>query len=105
LTPDITGLPEGGHTFQEFVTMMRSGKDFDDAHPACPTLGVEGCISSPPFDGDLLQFMPWPIFHNLSDEDLFAIYTYLSAIPCISHGPVGSVPGLPANICQTCPAP
>jgi hypothetical protein len=105
LTPDVTGMPEGGHTFQEFLTIMRTGKDFDHAHPACPTLGVDGCIASPPSDGDVLQVMPWPIFHNMSDNDLLAVYTYLSAIPCISHGPVGSVPGLPANIYQTCPVP
>ena len=35
-------------------------------------------------DGNLLQIMPWPVFNNLSDQDLLAIYTYLSAIPCIT---------------------
>src|SRR6266404_5202091 len=35
LTPDRTGLPEGGHTFGEFVQIIRTGKDFDHLHPAC----------------------------------------------------------------------
>jgi hypothetical protein len=26
LTPDKTGLPEGGHTFREFLEIMRHGK-------------------------------------------------------------------------------
>ena len=37
-------------------------------------------------DGNLLQVMPWPVFNNMSTQDLFAIYIYLSAIPCI-EGP------------------
>jgi hypothetical protein len=37
--------------------------------------------------------MPWPVFHNLTDHQLDAIYEYLSAIPC----QVGS----PANDCET----
>jgi hypothetical protein len=100
LTPDASGLPEGGHTFQEFLTIIRTGHDFDLAHPACPTLGVMGCIASPPFDASLLQVMPWPVYANMSDDDLRAVYEYLSAIPCISHQ--GTV-GLPSNLYQTCP--
>ncbi len=100
LTPDVSGLPEGGHTFQDFLTIIRTGHDFDLAHPACPTLGVMGCIASPPFKASLLQVMPWPVYANMSDDDIRAIYEYLKAIPCISHA--GSV-GLPANVYQTCP--
>jgi len=103
LTPDISGRPIGGATFQEFHAIMRTGHDFDNAHPACPTLGVEGCLASPPgvpFDATLLQVMPWPIFANMSDDDLRAIYEYLSAIPCISHA---GTQGLPAILYQTCP--
>jgi hypothetical protein len=100
LTPDTSGLPEGGHTFAEFLTIIRTGHDFDAAHPACPTLGVMGCIASPPFNATLLQVMPWPVQGYMSDDDLQAVYEYLSAIPCISHK--GSV-GLPSNLYQTCP--
>jgi hypothetical protein len=42
--------------------------DLDNAHPQI---------------GPLLQVMPWPTYQNLSDRDLLAIYTYLSAIPAI----------------------
>src|SRR6516165_10767519 len=34
LTPDISGRPIGGATFQEFQAIMRTGHDFDNAHPA-----------------------------------------------------------------------
>ncbi len=84
LTPDKTGLPVGGHTFAEFVQIMRTGADLDNLHPACPTGTVNsGCIPAP-FRGDLLQTMPWPGLKDLTDHDLRAIYEYLSAIPCVA---------------------
>lgn len=90
LTPDKTGLPEGGHTLAQFKQIMRTGIDFDHLHPTCtqvtPTPEPPNCIP-PPVDGDLLQVMPWPTFSNMTDHQLDAIYEYLSAIPCI-EGPV-----------------
>jgi hypothetical protein len=86
LTPDKTGLPEGGHTFEEFVQIIRTGVDMDHLHPSCT--GVpDGTCMPPPFKGDLLQVMPWPIHRNMTDRDLRAIYEYLSAIPCIAGPP------------------
>jgi hypothetical protein len=87
LTPDRTGLPEGGETFAEFLLIMRTGVDLDHLHPTC-TGGVinTGCVP-PPFDGSLLQVMPWPNFGNMTDHDLRAIYEYLSAIPCVAGPP------------------
>jgi hypothetical protein len=41
---------------------MRNGTDFD--HP-----------------GRLQQVMGWPIFQNMTDRDLLAIYVYLSTLP------------------------
>ena len=55
------GLP-AGLTFDEFVDVMRNGTDYD--HP-----------------GRLLQVMGWPIFQNMTDRDLLAIYLYLSSLP------------------------
>jgi hypothetical protein len=98
-SPCTDPLPEGGTSFQDFVTIMRTGHDFDNAHPACPTMGVQGCIASPPFDANLLQVMPWPVYGNMSDDDLAAIYEYLRAIPCISNAGLG----LPANLVHFCP--
>jgi hypothetical protein len=87
LTPDKTGMPEGGRTFSEFVQIMRTGVDLDHLHPTCPTGVVNtGCIPAP-FDGDLLQTMPWPGLKDLTDHDLRAIYEYLSAIPCVAGPP------------------
>ncbi len=89
LTPDRTGMPEGGHTFSEFVQIIRTGKDFDHLHPTCTGVPNANCVQ-PPFDGDLLQIMPWPIYKNMTDHDLRAIYEYLSAIPCIAGPPAPS---------------
>lgn len=82
LTPDKTGLPEGGHTFAEFVQIMRTGVDMDHLHPTCVGAINSGCVPAP-FDGNLLQIMPWFNFQDMNDHDLRAIYEYLSAIPCI----------------------
>ena len=94
LTPDKTGLPEGGHTFEEFVQIIRTGVDLDHLHPACSATITTNCFPTgppnPPFDADLLQVMPWPIQKNMTDHDLRAIYEYLSAIPCIAGPPAPS---------------
>jgi len=34
-----------------------------------------------PDDGHILQVMPWPVYRNMTDGDLRAIYEYLRAIP------------------------
>ncbi|HVJ08139.1 MAG TPA: hypothetical protein VM554_07130 [Acidisarcina sp.] len=70
LTPE-NGLPEG-HTFAEFVQIMRTGIDMDHLHPQI---------------SDLLQVMPWPTYQNMTDHELRAIYEYLSAIPPATPGP------------------
>jgi hypothetical protein len=91
LTPDKSGLPEGGHTFTEFLQIIRTGKDFDHLHPNCSATVTTNCFPpTPPFDGDLLQIMPWPIYKNMTEHDLRAIYEYLSAIPCIEGPPAPS---------------
>ena len=94
LTPDKTGRAEGGHTFEEFQQIMRTGVDMDHAHRPCSATVTTNCLPRP-FDGDLLQIMPWPDFKSMSDRDLRAIYEYLSAIPCLEGGP-----GEPANRCD-----
>ena len=85
LTPDKTGLPEGGHTFEEFVEIIRTGVDMDHLHPTCTRDSTENCVPFP-FDGSRLQIMPWPVYRNMTNHDLRAIYEYLSAVPCI-EGP------------------
>jgi len=88
LTPDKTGRPEGGRSFQEFLRIIRTGIDLDQLHPNCSATITTNCFP-PPTDGSLLQVMPWPAYRNMSDHDLLAIYTYLSAIPCLSTGNPG----------------
>ncbi len=94
LTPDKTGLPEGGHTLTEFIDIMRNGTDYDKIHtgvctPLTSLSPVQTNCLPPPFDGNLLQIMPWPILHNMTDHDLEAIYEYLKAIPCVAGPPSG----------------
>jgi hypothetical protein len=55
------GLP-AGLTLDQFVDVMRNGTDYDH-------------------QGRLLQVMQWPIFQNMSDRDLLAIYEYLGSVP------------------------
>jgi len=66
ITPDSEGLP-GGLSFADFKSAMQSGT-----------------VSTKP--GHILQVMPWPTLHNLYDNDLMAIYQYLSAIPSAPSG-------------------
>ena len=88
LTPDKTGMPEGGRTFEEFRQIIRTGVDLDNVHPNCATSPSCFPIVPPPHlpvvDGSLLQIMPWPNLSKMSDRDLLAIYTYLSTVPCLS---------------------
>jgi hypothetical protein len=57
------GLPE---TYAEFHDIIRTGTDPDHLHPAF---------------GPLLQVMPWPVYQNMSEHHLRAIYEYLRSIP------------------------
>jgi hypothetical protein len=82
LTPDETGVPAGG--FAEFYQSIRTGVDPDQLHPNCNGTTITSNCFNPPFDGRLLQVMPWPELQELTDRDLLAIYTYLTAIPCVA---------------------
>lgn len=97
LTPDKTGLPIGGDTLDKFMQIIRTGLDPDKVHPTCAGPPNGKCLPAP-FNGDLLQIMPWPVYSNMTDDDLKAIYVYLSAIPCVEGGP-----GEPMNRCAAPP--
>jgi hypothetical protein len=90
LTPDKSGRPEGGNTFADFRKIMRTGVDLDHLHPNCSATVTTDCLP-PPFNGDLLQIMPWTAYQDMTDHDLRAIYEYLRAIPCIAGPPDPSV--------------
>src|SRR5207237_4373014 len=74
---DATGEVAG--SLANFTQIMRTGIDLDRQHPQI----------SP-----LLQVMPWPVYQNMSDNELKAIYAYLTSLPCVEGGP-----GEPANRC------
>jgi len=86
LTPGKSGLPAGDLTFGDFRNIIRTGMDHDNAHPTCTGAPNGTCLPAP-FDGSLLQIMPWPLFQNMTEKELRAIYEYLSAIPCLEGGP------------------
>ena len=67
LTPNGAGLP-AGMTLDQFIHTIRTGQD-------------RRATGAPP-DSPLLQIMPWPVFRNMTDRDLSAIYEFLSSIPC-----------------------
>ena len=93
LTPDRTGRPAGGRTLAEFREIMRTGVDLDHLHPNCadPTVvNSATCFpASQPFNGDLLQIMPWTAYQKMTDLEIRAIYEYLSAIPCVAGPDTG----------------
>ena len=67
LTPDQYGRP-AGLTFEQFKNVIRTGQD-----PDVPNY--------------TLQVMPWPVYKNMTDLDLRAIYEYLRAIPSLPDNP------------------
>jgi hypothetical protein len=102
LTPDYTGNPAGGMDLPSFMTVMRTGHDFDMLHLNCGTtnpstgqLVTDNCYN-PPVNGALLQVMPWSRFQYMTDYQLTAIWTYLSAVPCNNDttGTGTAAPGL-----------
>jgi hypothetical protein len=78
LTPNAAGLP-AGMTLDAFITTIRTGHDRRATGPAP--------------DSPLLQVMPWPIFRNMTDRDLTAVYEFLTTIPCLE----GNRPGRCTN--------
>lgn len=76
LTPRAsTGLP-AGLTWDQFRRTIRTGADLKHRPPFAPGA-----------DNDLLQVMPWPVYQNMTDRDLRAIYEYLRAIPSLPSTP------------------
>jgi hypothetical protein len=74
LTPDASGRPLG-LTETEFIKVMRTGKDIAcEKHPRDPVCSLGPATT-------VLQVMPWPAYHNMTDGEIKAIYAYLSAVP------------------------
>jgi hypothetical protein len=53
-------------------------------------------------DGSLLQIMPWPTFSHMTDNDIAAIYEYLSAIPCLDNTISQPPDGAPDELRNNC---
>jgi hypothetical protein len=77
LTPRAsTGLP-AGLTWPQFRQVLRTGADLKHRRPFVPSE-----------ERDLLQVMPWPVYQDLTERDLRAIYEYLRAIPSLPSTPM-----------------
>jgi hypothetical protein len=82
ITPDPNSTMTREERYQEFVKIMRTGWDPDQAHAQI----------SP-----LLQVMPWSVYQDMTDRDLRAIFEYLSAIP---HAEPYCTPTNPDPLCK-----
>jgi hypothetical protein len=69
LTPDENGRP-AGLTYAQFRQVMRTGVDLKQLPPHVPSAAQ-----------DLLQVMPWPVYQDMIDGDLRAVYEFLRAVP------------------------
>jgi len=70
ITPWENGKP-AGLSLKQFVHVIRTGEDPDNP-------------------GQVLQVMPWPVYQTMTDDDLRAIYEYLSSIPAINANVCGA---------------
>jgi hypothetical protein len=77
ITPDSGTTLPAGLTESNFITMMRTGEDFECENDMSDPI----CAIEPGAPHAPLQVMPWPAFHNMTDRDLKAVYAYLSALP------------------------
>jgi hypothetical protein len=62
-------------TREQFIDIMRNGTDYRQPADGTP----------------ILQVMPWPVYGNMSNRELSAIYEYLNAIPLINPRPESCV--------------
>jgi cytochrome c553 len=75
LTPDPdTGL--GNWTEEQFVKALRCGRHMGSGRPILPP-------------------MPWPMYSNMNEADLKAVYAYLKSIPAIRNAAPASMPAPP----------
>jgi hypothetical protein len=78
------GVMGAGPDIISFMTIIRTGHDFDKLHLNCSDVVTDNCYQFP-VNGAVLQVMPWPLYANMTDRQLKAIWTYLSTVPCNAH--------------------
>ena len=75
LTPRSNGRP-ANLTFAQFLRVLRTGVDLKNRPPHVPSESH-----------DLLQVMPWPVYQDMNERDIRAIYEYLRSIPSLPSVP------------------
>jgi hypothetical protein len=99
----------GGIDWPTFLNLIRSGYDLDQNHPPCTSPGTPYNCTPTPANGKLLQVMIWPHLRYLTDNDINAIWQYLSAVPCLTDAAIVAANPDQAhqillNVCQPGPS-
>lgn len=85
ITPDKeTGI--GAWTAQNFIDTIRNGRHLGAGRPLMPP-------------------MPWPVYKNMTDEDLTAIYAYLQTVPAVKNRVPAPQPPAAPTAAAPAPAP
>ncbi len=81
VTAKTPNYAAGGAGWKDIWDVIHNGTDVDKIATYCPS-----CVSAATKPA-LLQTMPWPTVRLLTDNDLNAVWQYLSAIPCNGNNP------------------
>lgn len=87
-TANLTPHPETGlgkWTAQNFVDTIRNGRHMGAGRPLLPP-------------------MPWPVYANLTDDDLKAVFAYLQTVPAIDNRVPDPLPPAAAPTAAAAPA-
>jgi mono/diheme cytochrome c family protein len=83
LTPDPSGLEPWDE--ETFIRAIRTGKHWGQSRPILPP-------------------MPWPVYRNMTDQDLGAVYAFLRTIPPVSNHVPMPVPPAGTETAELAPA-
>ena len=61
-----TGIGQDLWTEELFIKAIREGKHFGTSRPILPP-------------------MPWPVYRNMTDDDLKAVFAYLRTVPAVNN--------------------
>ena len=62
----LAGIGQDLWTAELFIKAIREGKHFGTSRPILPP-------------------MPWPVYRNMTDDDLKAVFAYLRTVPAVNN--------------------